>query len=208
MLYFFTCNYYYLLLSIDLVILSYNWYILTNHSFNRDPFFLSCEQETHQVSLHYTMMIPSTRDFGHRQPQIKKIFLNIFLEGLDLGRKAGIIHMLDDTMCINSMKGVLNMTRAFTELTRPEVKKTKQREKLNMTEQEARIRVEVRKATPKPSNTVKTDIIIYKHGAGRINYWITREDSANYDIVSYYFSHDTAEIKVFDDFNCIKIVKL
>ena len=100
------------------------------------------------------------------------------------------------------------MTRSFTELTRPKVKQTKQREKLNMTDTEARIRVEVRKATSKPDNTLKTDIIIYKHGAGRINYWITKPDSANYDIVSYYFTHDMAEIKVFDDFSCIKIVKL
>ena len=77
-----------------------------------------------------------------------------------------------------------------------------------MTEHEARIRVEVRKATERPSNTVKTDIIIYKHGSGRINYWITREDSANYDIISYYFTYNNAEIKVFDDESCIKIVKL
>ena len=77
-----------------------------------------------------------------------------------------------------------------------------------MTEQEARIRVEVRKSTPRPSNTIKTDIIIYKHGSGRINYWITRDDSNNYDIISYYFTYDKTEIKVFDEINCIKFIKL
>lgn len=100
------------------------------------------------------------------------------------------------------------MTRSLTEITRPQTKRSATREKQSMTEEEARIRVEVRKATTRPDNTVKTDIVIYKHGAGRINYWVTRPDSANYDIVSYYFTHETAEIKVFDDFSCIKIIKL
>ena len=100
------------------------------------------------------------------------------------------------------------MTRSLTEITRPQTKKSGNREKTTMNDKEARIRVEVRKATIRPENTVKTDIIIYKHGAGRINYWVTRQDSANYDIVSYYFTHETAEIKVFDDFSCIKIIKL
>jgi len=110
--------------------------------------------------------------------------------------------------CVYSIqKGVRNMTRSLTELTRPQVNKPEKREKITMTDKEARIRVEVRKATTRPSNTIKTDIIIYKHGAGRINYWVTREDSANYDIVSYYFIHDMAEIKVFDEISCIKIIK-
>ena len=100
------------------------------------------------------------------------------------------------------------MTRSLTEITRPQTKKSGNRGKTTMNDKEARIRVEVRKATIRPENTVKTDIIIYKHGAGRINYWVTRQDSANYDIVSYYFTHETAEIKVFDDFSCIKIIKL
>lgn len=111
-------------------------------------------------------------------------------------------------MCIYTVERGTNMTRSFVELTRPQTKKSGNREKMSMTEQEARIRVEVRKATQRPVNTVKTDIIIYKHGAGRLNYWVTREDSANYDIVSYYFTHNMAEIKVFDDESCIKIIKL
>ena len=100
------------------------------------------------------------------------------------------------------------MTRSLTEITRPQTNQSAKREKTSMTEQEARIRVEVRKATVRPENTVKTDIIIYKHGAGRINYWVTRPNSANYDIISYYFTHETAEIKVFDEKSCIKIIKL
>jgi len=78
----------------------------------------------------------------------------------------------------------------------------------NMTEQEARIRVEVRKSTPRPPNTIKTDVIIYSHGSGRVNYWTTKEDSSNYDIISYYFTYNKAEIKVFDEINCIKFIKL
>jgi len=92
--------------------------------------------------------------------------------------------------------------------TRPQATKPAIRETTSMTDIEARIRVEVRKSTTRPDNTIKTDIIIYKHGAGRINYWITRSDSANYDIISYYFSYDKAEIKVFDENSCIKIIKL
>ena len=105
---------------------------------------------------------------------------------------------------ISLRKGTI-MTRSLIETTSP---KAKSREKLNMTEQEARIRVEVRKSTTRPSNTIKTDIIIYAHGSGRINYWITREDSHNYDIVSYYFTYNKAEIKIFDENNCIKFIKL
>ena len=93
-------------------------------------------------------------------------------------------------------------------MTKTKVSKPSVKETTSMTEQEARIRVEVRKATPRPSNTIKTDIIIYKHGSGRINYWITRDDSNNYDIISYYFTYDKAEIKVFDENNCIKFIKL
>ena len=101
------------------------------------------------------------------------------------------------------------MTRAFPEImTRPQTDRSDKREKTSMTDKEARIRVEVRKATVRPENTVKTDILIYKHGAGRINYWVTRTDSANYDIISYYFTYNMAEIKVFDDFSCIKMIKI
>ena len=100
------------------------------------------------------------------------------------------------------------MTRSLTELARPQTKASGQREKINMTDKEARIRVEVRKATVRPDNTIKTDIVLYSHGAGRINYWVSQPDNNNYDIVSYYFIHNMAEIKVFDENLCIKIIKL
>lgn len=77
-----------------------------------------------------------------------------------------------------------------------------------MKEYEARIKVEVRKALEKPPNTIKTDIILYSHGAGRVNYWITRNDSLNYDIISYYFTCNKAEIKLFDDWSCIKTIEI
>ena len=91
---------------------------------------------------------------------------------------------------------------------KPKASEPSTRGTTNMTEQEARIRVEVRKSTPRPPNTIKTDVIIYAHGSGRVNYWITKEDSSNYDIISYYFTYNKAEIKVFDEINCIKFIKL
>jgi hypothetical protein len=93
-------------------------------------------------------------------------------------------------------------------LRKPKASEPSTRGTTNMTEQEARIRVEVRKSTPRPSNTIKTDVIIYAHGSGRVNYWVSIEDSSNYDIISYYFTYNKAEIKVFDEINCIKFIKL
>jgi len=101
-----------------------------------------------------------------------------------------------------------NMIKSLAETTGKQNNKLAQREKLTMTDQEARIRVEVRKATIRPDSTIKTDIIIYSHGSGRINYWVTKEDSSNYDIVSYYFTYNTDEIRVFNENNCIKFIKL
>jgi hypothetical protein len=96
------------------------------------------------------------------------------------------------------------MTRTFTELTRPQTNKSEKRETQTMNDRELKIRVAINKNMTRPDNRVKTDIIFYKWNAGRINHWVTREGSANYDIVSYYFTHETAEIKVFDDFGLIK----
>jgi hypothetical protein len=132
----------------------------------------------------------------------KKFFLRKTVDfgvGVQYNRGVGMRNVY-----ISLRKGTI-MTRSLIETTSP---KAKSREKLNMTEQEARIRVEVRKSTTRPSNTIKTDIIIYAHGSGRINYWISREDSLNYDIVSYYFTYNKAEIKIFDENNCIKFIKL
>lgn len=75
-----------------------------------------------------------------------------------------------------------------------------------MPDDKLKIRVAINKNMTRPDNCVKADIIFYKHPAGRINYWVTRSDSANYDIISYYFSYEVAEIKVFDDFGVIKLL--
>ena len=75
-----------------------------------------------------------------------------------------------------------------------------------MNDKQLKIRVAINKNMTRPDNHVKTDIIFYKHPAGRINHWVTRPDSANYDIISYYFSYEVAEIKVFDDFGVIKVL--
>ena len=85
-------------------------------------------------------------------------------------------------------------------------KKPEKRETQTMPDNQLKIRVAINKNMTRPDNCVKAEIIFYKHPAGRINYWITRENSANYDIVSYYFSYETAEIKVFDDFGVIKVL--
>ena len=95
------------------------------------------------------------------------------------------------------------MTRT---LTRPQTKQSDKRETQTMPDKQLKIRVAINKNITRPDNTVKADIIFYKHPAGRINYWVTRPDSANYDIISYYFSYEVAEIKVFDDFGVIKVL--
>jgi len=92
--------------------------------------------------------------------------------------------------------------------TRPQVRKPETREKITMNDQELKVRVAVRKNTTRPDNTVKTDVILYSHGAGRINYWVSLEDSRNYDIISYYFLYDMAEIKLFDEKNEYKIIDI
>ena len=97
------------------------------------------------------------------------------------------------------------MTDSFSNImTRPMAKKPEKRETQTMPDKQLKIRVAINKNITRPDNTVKADIIFYKHPAGRINYWVTRPDSANYDIISYYFSYEVAEIKVFDDFGVIK----
>jgi hypothetical protein len=85
----------------------------------------------------------------------KKFFLRKTVDfgvGVQYNRGVGMRNVY-----ISLRKGTI-MTRSLIETTSP---KAKSREKLNMTEQEARIRVEVRKSTTRPSNTIKTDIIIY-----------------------------------------------
>lgn len=100
------------------------------------------------------------------------------------------------------------MTRSLTEITRPQTKKSEKRETQTMNTGELKIRVAINKNLDRPSNRVKTDIIFYKWKAGRINHWVTRENSANYDIVSYYFTYNDTEISVFDDLGLIKCFKI
>ncbi len=61
---------------------------------------------------------------------------------------------------------------------------------------------------PEPKGCVKTDVHVYKHGAGRVNFWHTIPDSSNLDIVSYYFTYNSEEIVVQTDEKTIKIVKI
>lgn len=77
-------------------------------------------------------------------------------------------------------------------------------EKNKMTE----IRSHLLNILPEPKGWVKTDIHMYKHGAGRVNFWHTVAGSANLDIVSYYFTYNSEEIVVQSDEKTIKIVKL
>ena len=84
-----------------------------------------------------------------------------------------------------------------------------------MTLKEAQIRYNLLNVLPEPKNCIKTDIIIYKHGAGRVNFWYRGEDVSenglnlyNYDILSYYFTYNNAEIVVFDDEKVVRMVKL
>ena len=92
--------------------------------------------------------------------------------------------------------------------TRPVQKRTVESESPKMNREEAKIRVALTKNITKPSNTVKTDTIFYKHEAGRVNYWTRLEDSNNYDIVSYYFSYNNLQIKLFDEKNECKIIDI
>ena len=84
-----------------------------------------------------------------------------------------------------------------------------------MTLKEAQIRYNLLNILPEPKNCVKTDIIIYKHGAGRVNFWHKGENVSenglnlyNYDIKSYYFTYNSVEIVVYDDEKVVKMVKI
>ena len=77
-----------------------------------------------------------------------------------------------------------------------------------MNRRDSEIRSYLLNVLPEPRGWVKTDIHVYKHGAGRVNFWHTRPDSANLDIVSYYFTYNDNEIVVQTDEKAIKIVKL
>lgn len=94
-------------------------------------------------------------------------------------------------------------------------KPKKEAEGGEMTLKEAQIRYNLLNILPEPKNCVKTDVIIYKHGAGRINFWHIPDKVSenglnlyNYDIKSYYFTHNSAEIVVFDEEKVVRMVKL
>lgn len=93
-------------------------------------------------------------------------------------------------------------------VTRPAPKSVVESESPKMNREEAKIRVALTKNITKPANTIKTDTIFYKHSAGRVNFWIRLEDSNNYDIVSYYFSYDNLQIKLFDEKDVCKILDI
>jgi hypothetical protein len=93
-------------------------------------------------------------------------------------------------------------------MTRPVTKSTVESESAKMNREEAKIRVALTKNITKPANTIKTDTIFYKHEAGRINFWVKLNDSNNYDIVSYYFSYNNLQIKLFDEKDECKILEI
>ena len=92
--------------------------------------------------------------------------------------------------------------------TRPVQKRTVESESPKMNREEAKIRVALTKNIAKPANTVKTDTIFYKHDAGRVNFWVKLPNSNNYDIVSYYFSYNNLQIKLFDEKDECKIIDI
>jgi hypothetical protein len=89
--------------------------------------------------------------------------------------------------------------------TRPVQKRTVESESPKMNREEAKIRVALTKNITKPAHTIKTDTIFYKHEAGRVNFWVKLNDSNNYDIISYYFSYDNLQIKLFDDYSTVAL---
>ena len=93
-------------------------------------------------------------------------------------------------------------------VTRSTAKRAVESEMTKMNREEAKLRVALTKNITKPANTIKTDTIFYSHNAGRVNFWVRLEDSNNYDIISYYFTHDIAQIKLFDEKNECKIIDI
>lgn len=77
-----------------------------------------------------------------------------------------------------------------------------------MTLKEANIRYNLLNILTEPRNCVKTDVHLYKNGAGRINFWYKRENSANLDIISYYFTTYNNELKVYNEEKVFAIVTL
>ena len=87
------------------------------------------------------------------------------------------------------------------------ITKKKPRGDSDMNLLESKIRMTLLDCMAEPRGCVKTDIIIYKHGAGRINFWHSVTNSNNLDIISYYFTYKNDEIVVYDDFKVVKMLK-
>lgn len=84
----------------------------------------------------------------------------------------------------------------------------KMTEKTNMNKKDSIIRSHLLNILPEPKGWVKTDVIVYKHGAGRVNFWYKIQESVNLDIISYYFTCNDTELVVHTDDKVVKIVKL
>lgn len=57
-----------------------------------------------------------------------------------------------------------------------------------------------------PSGTQKTDIILYKHNRGRLNYWTLDQKTGEKDIISYYLEVKNDCVNVLDDKGLCKII--
>ena len=124
---------------------------------------------------------------------------------VDFLKKTGIIMVETAKKCIFYIERAMKMIKTAT---RPVQKRTVESESPKMNREEAKIRVALTRNITKPANTVKTDTIFYKHEAGRVNFWVKLNDSNNYDIVSYYFSYDNLQIKLFDEKDVCKILEI
>ena len=68
-----------------------------------------------------------------------------------------------------------------------------------MNQLEAKVRRLVVTNVEKPADCVKTEVIFYDKGTGRINLWHRIENNANLDILSYYIKYDNSQIQILSD---------
>lgn len=79
------------------------------------------------------------------------------------------------------------------------VTKTKPPKEIKMNPLDTKIKKLLLDSLTEPKNCVKVDVILYKHRAGRVNYWHSIENSSNLDIKSYYFTYNETQIDVHTD---------
>lgn len=84
-----------------------------------------------------------------------------------------------------------------------------------MTLKEANIRYNLLNILTEPKNCAKTDVYLYKNGAGRVNFWCKIENVSenglnlyNYDIISYYFTTNNNELKVYNEEKMVGMLKI